>query len=502
MTQWWLARWLRGAKRARALRGPLHLEPLEERNLLTQGLVFVPSPIVSRSVLLGAASVAANDMWAVGYTARYSIQPTRPLVEHFDGTKWSVVPNTLPNDPLVSVAAAASNDVWAVGTPPFIAHWDGTSWSVVASPTLPPNSSLTAVTAPAANNAWVVGNTSGSSTAVVEHWDGRRWRLASSPAFKNVSVQAISADSSTDVWAFGASTTTGNPEALHFNGTTWTTMPAATSGGVFKVGGLTALSPTDVWAAGGITTPDHVPLVPAAEHWDGTRWSLVSVPNPNPGAIYYDITFSGIAAIAANDIWAVGSFPTWPNGNYEHALTEHWDGTSWSIIPSPTSGGLDFLHAVSARSDGSVVAVGSQGNIVPLIYQNAASAPKAVTTIAAPTTTMAAPLDAAPVMPAGTTTADHSISMPAPRDTAVDRLFAALGNADQPLSLAGQSPARTVLATPSGTMPAPQDARAVDLLFAAAGMEDQTLSLARHSSRAHKAAANGDLDALPGDIWL
>jgi hypothetical protein len=260
-----------------------------------------------------------------------------------------------------------------------------------------------------------VGNTSGSSDAVVEHWDGKRWNLDSSPAFRNVLVSTISADSSTDVWAFGASTATGNPEALHFNGTTWTAMPAATSGGVFKVGGLTALSPTNVWAAGGITTSDHVPLVPAAEHWDGTSWSFVSVPNPNPGAIYYDITLSGIAAIAENDIWAVGSFNTWPNGNDIHTLTEHWDGTSWSIISSPTAG---FLKAVSTRSDGTVVAVGYTNLPIPLIYQNAASAPKTPTKVGAPTTTMQAPPDAA----------------------AVDELFAATVAAGQPSSLSGHGP--------------------------------------------------------------
>jgi hypothetical protein len=250
---------------------------------------------------------------------------------------------------------------------------------------------------------------------------------------------------------------------VHFNGTTWTAMPAATSGVVFKVGGLTALSSTDVWAAGGITTPDHVPLVPAAEHWDGTRWSLASVPNPNPGAIYYDITFSGIAAIAANDIWAVGSFPTWPNGNYEHALTEHWDGTSWSIIPSPTSGGLDFLRAVAARSDGTVVAVGSQGNIVPLIYQNAASAPKAATTISAPAliTTISTSLDATPVLPAGTTTE-----------------------------------------APSTPTPGPLDVAAVFQLFAAVGKAEQQLWLAYYSWRSRHSVANGQLEVFSGDMWL
>jgi hypothetical protein len=70
---------------------------------------------------------------------------------------------------------------------------------------------------------------------------------------------------------------------------------------------------------------------------------------------------------------------------------------------------------VSARSDGTVVAVGYTAANYQLIYQNAASAPKAATPAAAPNTTLLAPLDAA----------------------AVDQLLAATGPADPPLALAG-----------------------------------------------------------------
>jgi probable HAF family extracellular repeat protein len=107
-----------------------------------------------------------------------------------------------------------------------------------------------------------------------------------------------------------------------------------------------------------------------------------------------------------------------------------------------------------------------------------AAATMAAPTAAAPTTAMPAPLNAA----------------------AVDQFFAAAGKADQPLSLAGQSPAGTVTAAPSGTMPAPQNARAVDPFFAADGMEDHTLSLARHSSWAHAAAVDGNLDVLAANL--
>jgi hypothetical protein len=394
---------------------------------------------------LAAAAIAHNDIWAVG-GIRTSSGANTTLAEHFNGSSWSVFPTPAVNDALVSVAASASNDVWAIGNPitvadsptPFITHWNGTSWSIIDSPKLPKNSVLTGVTAPASNDAWVVGHTFGSSNGIVEHWDGTRWSIVSSPAFTNVVAFAIAADSSTDVWAFGTSNVTGGPEALHFDGTTWTAIAAANSRFGFGVAALAALSPTDVWAAGGQADSDHDANVPAAEHWDGTKWSLVPVPNPNPNlsTTSDSIFLAGIAAISTNDIWAVGSFPTL--GEPEQTFTEHWDGATWSIIPSPNPGkGGNSLSAVTALSDGTVAAVGGQSTAktsTGLILQNAASAPPKMATTASPLeTTMSAPLDAAPVMLAGTTTAAQTRTTPASRDAApVDRFFAAIGKTHRP----------------------------------------------------------------------
>jgi hypothetical protein len=112
------------------------------------------------------------------------------------------------------VAAAASNDVWAVGVggtnnATLIEHWNGANWSEVSSPTMPMGSDLKAVTAPASNNVWAIGNNSQSANALVEHWDGTRWSVVSSPAFAGVTFPGegksgiLSADSTTDVWAVG-----------------------------------------------------------------------------------------------------------------------------------------------------------------------------------------------------------------------------------------------------------------------------------------------------------
>jgi hypothetical protein len=53
------------------------------------------------------------------------------------------------------------------------------------------------------------------------------------------------------------------------------------------------------------------------------------VPNPNFGTFN---RFFGVAAVSSNDVWAVG---VTSNGGLSATLVEHWNGTSWTVIPSP-----------------------------------------------------------------------------------------------------------------------------------------------------------------------
>src|SRR5262249_16309740 len=144
------------------------------------------------------------------------------------------------------------NDVWAVGSTgsqPLIEHWDGTSWSVVSSPNISHGGSLSAVTAISTNNVWAVGDADNLTVDLVEHWDGTSWRVVSSPAFNGSLdvIHGVSADASNDVWVVGNSPGL----ILHFDGTSWsrTVLPPARYGGpaLFAVA---ALSPSNVWAVG------------------------------------------------------------------------------------------------------------------------------------------------------------------------------------------------------------------------------------------------------------
>lgn len=72
-------------------------------------------------------------------------------------------------------------------------------------------------------------------------------------------------------------------------------------------------------------------------HWDGAKWSIVE--SPGFGNKY--ISFSDVAALSANDVWAVG-YETDNNG----PLIGHWDGAKWSIVKSPGSGTVYALYGM------------------------------------------------------------------------------------------------------------------------------------------------------------
>src|SRR5438876_659026 len=90
------------------------------------------------------------------------------------------------------------------------------------------------------------------------------------------------------------------------------------------------------------------------EHWNGKTWS--QLPSPNLKLSYNGL--SSIAAVSKNDIWAVGWATTGDTDG--DALAMHWDGQAWSMVPvpSPYSHNGTHLRAVTALSTDDVWAVG------------------------------------------------------------------------------------------------------------------------------------------------
>ena len=327
-------------------------------------IVSSQDPGSSDNNLTGLAVVSSQDIWATGYFHNDSSNVTEVLIEHWNGTQWSVVPGVNPSPSfnyLASVTAISSTNVWAVGYymtangvfKTLVERWNGTKWSVVMSPN--PSSSanfLSSVTAISASNLWAVGNqvnSKGLRKTLTEHWNGSTWSVVFSPNIKslNNALKSVAAVSGKNIWAVGdAFDDQGSYQTLieHWNGSTWSIVSGAKLSSTFShLYGVTAISATNVWAVGFYSSGIWKSLV---EHWNGTSWKLVASPNPGTDSN----VFNSVTAVSASSIWAVGYLLN--SSGSARTLIEHWNGQQWNVISSPNVGsGSNYLAAVAHASD-------------------------------------------------------------------------------------------------------------------------------------------------------
>ena len=95
-------------------------------------------------------------------------------------------------------------------------------------------------------------------------------------------------------------------------------------------------------------------LFTLTEHWNGHHWSIVTSPSPTG-----DDDLTDVAAVSANDIWAVGS--TAANATF----VLHWTGHAWATLPEfSRTGTVNGLFAVSAPTATDIWAAGGGGKTV------------------------------------------------------------------------------------------------------------------------------------------
>ena len=316
--------------------------------------------------LLGIDAVSANDIWAVGRVLHPG-EDDVPIILHWDGAFWrlSSYPEALDTDThLEDVAAVSANDVWAVGHRntgldryTFAFHWNGSAWSEVDTPNDERfySSYINAIDAVASNDIWAVGYSEGAvnsseQATLILHWNGSAWSLVNSPpdSDNRRSLRDVDVVTASDVWAVGI--TTQSNHAIHWNGGGWAIVPTPGGGaGQSALFAVDALSTTDAWAVGSNNVSTLV------EHWDGNTWSVVPSPNKEAGLS----SLLGVSARTSNDVWAVGKHINWEGDHYT-TLVEHWNGSQWSIIPSPNPGtAYNVLNAVLALAADDVWAVGT-----------------------------------------------------------------------------------------------------------------------------------------------
>ncbi len=165
----------------------------------------------------------------------------------------------------------------------------------------------------------------------------------------NSGLFAASASSANDIWAVGNST-------IHFDGTKWTAFQAPLINGQLTANlqGVVDISPTLAWAVGNITLGANPGQI--IERWNGTKWSLFPSPAFPPNS---QTDLFAMTSTSANDIWAVGNLvQDLSNGEaLSFNLFEHWNGKTWTptLVNTPT---FEALTGVSADATNDAWAVG------------------------------------------------------------------------------------------------------------------------------------------------
>jgi len=266
----------------------------------------------------------------------------------------------------------------------------GSGWQVVPTHKLGAGDNvLASVSAASATDAWAVGTYDPSTTSPIvtlaQHFDGTRWTAFPLP---NVGLQenvllGVSMPSPGKAWAVGYFVN-GKFEQqtliLHFDGSGWSVVPSPSPGAQQNIlYGVAAVSDSDVWAVGGEEDSNGLWRT-LTEHWDGSSWTVVkAVDSGSSGNQFY-----AVKAIASGNVYAVGqqAGAGFPN----QALIEHWNGSAWSVVSSPADAATVLPLGVTATAS-SLTAVGQhETDTTPYTTYVAAGAPGAISTQNTPNT--------------------------------------------------------------------------------------------------------------------
>ncbi|WP_248958081.1 hypothetical protein [Sphaerisporangium perillae] len=190
-------------------------------------------------------------------------------------------------------------------------------------------------------------STSGGGLEVTR-WDGTRRRRMTPPLPDALLIEDITGTGSDDIWISGSDVRLGAPGdrtgpdgiLAHWNGRVWERVPATAN-----VIDVASVARNDVWAL----------FDGKIMHGDGHTWTPASVPEvPMPGSLHGEAPeslLSDIIALAANDVWAVGTVTTsfcCDNWIHHREVVMHWDGHAWNLLDL----GIRGLHFSQAVPDG------------------------------------------------------------------------------------------------------------------------------------------------------
>ena len=346
----------------------------------------VPSPAASFDTPLSAVSCSSTTACtAVGsYYSRRGHPLTAPLALRWDGRSWALESPVNPRHSLTNNLTGVScpTTSWCVAVGyyfvksagdaiPLAEQWNGKAWTVESVPQLKHTSSfLQGVSCSSTTFCVAVGlyysTGANAASALIERWDGTRWSIQTTGA-TDAQLWAVSCPSSTACEAAGYHVSSSGPSVLaeRWTGSKWVAQAtAAPPGGAQNtyLGGVSCWAPNSCIAAGGTNRSKAVPASVLSERWNGNVWSEVGMPIVALPAVSQLISVSCSSATACSAVGQSSDMNSRGVTLRSAPLVERWNGTRWTIEPSPNPAvgtpSLGVLAGVSCVSSTSCVAVG------------------------------------------------------------------------------------------------------------------------------------------------
>jgi len=136
--------------------------------------------------------------------------------------------------------------------------------------------------------------------------------------------------------------------------------PGGGSEGAYgSLAAISCITASACTAVGGDGAAGFGPVFTLAEHWNGTSWTIQPTPNPTGAA---NAQLSALKCVTSTFCMALGTYTD--SSGLDHPFAESWNGTSWTAqaLP-PVTGALDpVLSAVACTTVTNCIAVGTTGS--------------------------------------------------------------------------------------------------------------------------------------------
>jgi hypothetical protein len=334
----------------------------------------------SGAELVGVSCTGRSQCTATGLASTRSGKNVKTLAERWNGTTWAVQSTPTPTSRTLqggaltggvactsSTACVADGFSYSKSSMRLLGEgWNGHTWTAQPDATPVVAAQAAGIACRWAKDCMAVGGRLSGMT-LAEHWNGRKWSALSTK--HDGELIGVACPATGNCTAVGQNMG-GKALAAHWNGKAWSDQSVASPDQFNALGGVSCTAVKDCVAVGtgGSATSTTLDLAPLAEQWTGGKWAVLTVPDPAPAGDISEL--NSVSCTSATNCMAVGDYSDQADTT-DTTVAEQWNGTTWTVLTTPSPATFSFLGSVSCPSAAHCIAVGgssatASGAVSPL----------------------------------------------------------------------------------------------------------------------------------------